>query len=127
MTLPEGSGRYDAMHGDENEKLALDLEGALEEVVETIMLFGQYPQPSQQNRQRVQFQLDEYLSDHFWDEESVLSAYEAYLTQFSTAFDEKRMRESARLSESLTKHLRNSVIVREHAERVAQQKKEDGE
>ena len=127
MSLPEGSGRYDSVHGDENEKLALDLDAALEDVVETIMLFGQYPQPSQRDRQRVQFQLDEYLSDHYWDEESVLSAYEAYLTQFSTAFDDKRMRESARLQENLTEHLRNSVIVREHAERVAQQKKEDGE
>ena len=112
-------------HGDEDEKLALDLEGALEEVVETIMLFGQYPQPSQRNRSRVEFRLDEYLSDHFWDEEAVLAAYEAYLTDFSTVFDEKRMRESARLSACLTDYLRNSVIVRDHAERVAQQKKED--
>ena len=122
-----GPGRYDDLHGDEDEKLALDMEGALEDVVETIMLFGQYPQPSQRNRSRVQFQLDEYLSDHFWDEESVLGAYEAYLTQFNTAFEDKRMRESERLSESLTEHLRDSAIVREHAIRVAQQKKEDGE
>ena len=127
MTLPEGSGRFDSVHGDENEKLALDLEGALEEVVETIMLFGQYPQPSQRNRSRVQFQLDEYLFEYFWDEESVLGAYEAYLTQFNAGFDDKRLRESTRLQESLTDHLRDSAIVRDHAERVAQQKKEDGE
>ena len=128
MTLPEGSGRYDALHGDENEKLALDLDAALEDVVETIMLFGRYPQARRLGGKQVpmQFSLYEYLENE-WDSAEMSDLLVPMLTDFSSDFESYRMTAADALRNELNDHLRDSAIVHAHAERVAQQKKEDGE
>ena len=128
MTLPEGSGRYDALHGDENEKLALDLEAALEEVVYTIMLFGQWPQPKPLGdpQPRVEFSLTEFIANEVEHSELVDVYVDAITGSFDSFYDTQE-RKRRDIEDRLTNHLRDSKIVHAHAERAAQQKKEDGE
>lgn len=68
-TAQEGAGRFDHVHGDEDgvEVTNAHRAQAKTEVLETIELFGQYPQPSYskefRQHRRVRFDLADYISE----------------------------------------------------------------
>lgn len=65
----EGAGRYDKLHGDEGLVEVTDAHRAQAktDILETIELFGQYPQPSYskefRQHRRVRFDLADYISE----------------------------------------------------------------
>lgn len=128
---PEGAGRYDNVHGDEH--LTLDVESferrAIEDVVETIMLFGQYPQPrgawDKRPPRSVEFDLQEYLVEHR-DDSDLANLAMCAIINFGD-FDERRLNENRKLEAELTEHLRDSQIVRDRAEDLAEEDRYDHE
>lgn len=124
----EGAGRFDHVHGDEG---GIDtvpfMSRALEDVVETIMLFGQYPQPRQvwrngrfeQVSQRIRLDLAEWLQEHYEDE--LPTAAVCFLTLHGEDAFEAKQRHEKRVTALLTEELRDSDIVRERAEELAEE------
>ena len=94
-------------------------EMALEEVVETILDFGCWPRPRTGKYQaRVEFSLYEYLQEHR-DPSFMLEMYVACLCDDNDPLEIRRIRERKEIAERLTAHLRNSDIVHEHSEFLA--------
>lgn len=94
-------------------------EMALEEVVETILDYGQWPRPRTGKYQaRVEFSLYEYLQEHR-DPSFMLEMYVACLCDDNDPLEIRRIRERKEIAERLTEHLRNSDIVHEHSEFLA--------
>lgn len=113
-------------HGDEHLTLKLDLDEALADVVDTIMLYGEYPEPRPIGKPRrpMQFSLHEYIENE-WDTAEMSELLVPLLTDFSSDFAVTCMQAADDLRNELTDHLRDSKIVHERAEQLAQQKKED--
>jgi hypothetical protein len=103
-----------------NKEFDLDYEEmALEEVVETILDYGQWPRPRIGKYQaRVEFSLYEYLQEHR-DPSFMLEMYEAAICDDNDQLEIRRIRERKAIAEMLTAHLRNSDIVHEHSEFMA--------
>ena len=94
-------------------------EMALEEVVETILDYGQWPRPRIGKYQaRVEFSLYEYLQEHA-DPQVMIEMYEACICDDNDVLELRRIRERKAIAERLTAHLRNSDIVHEHSEFMA--------
>jgi hypothetical protein len=103
-----------------NKEFDLDYEEmALEEVVETILDYGQWPRPRIGKYQaRVEFSLYEFLQEHR-DPSFMLEMYEACICDDNDQLEIRRIRERKEIAEMLTAHLRNSDMVAEHAEFLA--------
>lgn len=94
-------------------------EMALEEVVETILDYGQWPRPRTGAYQpRVEFDLHEWLEENR-DPSFMLEMYVACLCDDNDPLEIRRIRERKEIDERLTAHLLNSVIVHEHADFLA--------
>lgn len=121
----EGAGRNDHLHGDEG---TTDLDPfmaeALESVVETITLFGQYPQPRKGRFERIQFDLQEWMTEHY-DPADLANLAMCAVINFGSCFDDRRLKESASLEQRLKDELRDSEIVREKAQELADDARED--
>lgn len=133
LAAPEGAGRYDKPHGDEGQ---IDLEPhmaqALTDVVEVILAFGQYPQPRQMQPsrlayclapRRIEFDLREWVNEHI-DPGEMAELYVSMLTDFSLEHDTRRHAETSRVEAMLREELRDSNIVRDRAEKLAEEEKE---
>lgn len=92
-------------------------EAALEDVVDTIMLFGEYPQP---NRHRTGPRKFFSLLDFLRSDKSPIDAAEAYeflvsgLTDYDSHMD-ARFKLEMRVKAALTEHLKDSEIVSDRA------------
>ena len=98
-------------HGDEDvltQPSKRDYELALEQVVETVMLHGQYPAPNRGGFTRSQFDLYDFLNENR-DPSYFLEMYIAVLTG-ADMFDRKQ-RETKTVEAMLADHFRNSEIV----------------
>lgn len=125
----EGAGRFDHLHGDEDQ--VLDVESfekrALADVVETIMLFGQWPQPhwdKTKPARRVAFDLNEFLADEY-DASDLARIAVAALTLNGVEWMDFHSDEQKKLEAKITEHLRDSQIVRDHAEHLAEEDRWD--
>jgi len=103
-----------------NKEFYLDYEEmALEEVVETILDYGQWPRPRIGKYQsRKEFDLYEWLQEHR-DPSYMLEMYVACLCDDNDPLELRRIKERKAIVEMLTAHLRNSDMVAEHAEFLA--------
>jgi len=103
-----------------NKEFDLDYEEmALEEVVETILDYGQWPRPRIGKYQsRKEFDLYEWLQEHR-DPSYMLEMYVACLCDDNDPLELRRIKERKAIVEMLTAHLRNSDMVAEHAEFLA--------
>ena len=103
-------------HGDEDQRRELterELELALEEIVECVLAYGQWPQKG-----RAQFDLYDYLTE----ERDSSYAWEMYLCAISVnsqALENRIRRERASVEAMLTKHLQGSSIVSDLANQRA--------
>lgn len=121
-------------HGDEDYKEGNDLykERALEDVVETIMLYGEYPQPRRASYglsfvQRIrQFDLREWLTENYKPEEIADFMVRA-MTDYGLDFDEERLLQTDSIEKQLTVELRDSPIVLDKADELAREAEEDAE
>ena len=92
---------------------------ALEEVVETILDYGQWPRPRKgAHRPRVEFDLYEFLQEHR-DPSYMIEMYVACLCDDNDPLELRRIRERKAIAELLTAHLRHSDMVAEQAEFLA--------
>jgi hypothetical protein len=127
---PSGAGRNDNIHGDEH--LVLDVESfqarALADVVECITMYGQWPQPRQpwdkRPQRRVEFSLNEYLVEE-WDASDLARFIEQCLGKSPADFMDDRAAFETHLQRKLKEHLEDSQIVRDHAEKLAQDDHDD--
>ena len=103
-------------HGDEDQRRELterELELALEEIVECVLDYGQWPQKG-----RAQFDLYDYLME----ERDPSYAWEMYLCAISDnsqALENRIRRERASIEAMLTKHLQGSDMVSDLANQRA--------
>ena len=98
-------------HGDEDELAQpsqRDYELALEQVVETVMLHGQWPGPNRGGLPRSQFDLYDFLNENR-DPSYFLEMYIAVLTGADMFY--RKQRETKTVEEMLADHFRNSEIV----------------
>jgi hypothetical protein len=103
-----------------NKEFDLDYEEmALEEVVETILDYGQWPRPRTGKYQsRKEFDLYEWLQEHR-DPSYMLEMYVACLCDDNDPLEIRRIKERKAIAKLLTAHLCNSDMVAEHAEFLA--------
>lgn len=99
------------------------LEQALEEVVDIVMLYGEYPQPPRggfSHRGTRKFDLVDFLRDNpaVLDPDDALGFFVHALTDYSGGFDEARHRWEKRITEAVTAKLKDSEIVRERADEL---------
>lgn len=110
-----------------------DLEAAREEIVETVMLFGQYPQPRPWRSvgvpRRVEFSLEEFLFDTAGvtriDPREVESMFVLSLIDRSRCgrFEDARDRHEKEVTEMLTAHFNNQHrLVVEKAQEIADER-----
>ena len=108
--------RQNEAHGDEDQRRELterELELALEEIVECVLEYGQWPQKG-----RAQFDLYDYLME----ERDPSYAWEMYLCAISDnseALQNRIKRERASVEAMLIEHLQNSGMVRDLANQRA--------
>ena len=103
-------------HGDEDlrdEPSERELELALEEIVETILNYGQWPMKG-----RPKFDLYDFILEHR-DTSFLVEMYVASLSSNAQAFEDKLERERRNVEELLIAHLRDSDIVQDLAEENA--------
>ena len=100
-------------HGDEDlrdEPSQRELELALEEIVETILNYGQWPMKG-----RPKFDLYDFILEHR-DTSFLLEMYVAAMSSNTEAFADRLERERRNVEELLIAHLRGSAIVEDLAE-----------
>lgn len=107
-------------HGEVTIDLDPYMKYALDDVIETIMLFGQYPQPSTRFPSRPQFLLYEHIENE-WDQRRITGLVIAALTDYSNEFFTTRMKADADLREELKDKLRDSDMVRDRARALAEE------
>ena len=124
---PEGAGRNDKIHGDEG---MIDIEPylsrALEDVLDTIMLYGQYPQPSSSMRikpRRCLFDLMEWIYENRSGED-IRTTYICALVGGTDAVLDAIARDRLEITRELRELLRDSDIVRDLAEELAREDRE---
>ena len=99
-------------HGDEDQRRELterELELALDEIVECVLDYGQWPQKG-----RAQFDLYDYLME----ERDPSYAWETYVSSMSSntrALENRIERERASVEAMLLDHLQDSDMVTDHA------------
>ena len=127
--MSEPACGYSGDHGDEGLDLQPFLESALEDVVETVMLYGQWPAPRRMIKgmpyrqlARVQFSLIEWVDENVNIDELV-TYYVMANTQWGLDFDNFHMNETKALEKRLTEYLRGTEIVAERAEQLADEAK----
>ncbi len=104
------------------------LEQALESVVETIMLFGEYPQPRMHVRGILGTPPRRRLFDlHDWVIENVdaVNWYVRMVTEYGSEFDAQRLDETNRIEKLLREELRDSQIVYDKAADIAHEEAEE--
>ena len=95
------------------------MQSALESIVETVMLYGQYPQPraSQYRPERkVQFLLADWIGDNI--DVSTMAMFMACSLDYSGDFDDLRNKNEENIRLALMEHFRDSEIVQEKAEEM---------
>lgn len=104
---------------------------ALDDVIETILAWGVYPQPRlypyamrHLPAQRILFDLREWCNEHI-DQADMAELYVSMITDYSIDHDTRRHAEASKVEAMLREELRDSQITRDHAERLAEQAKED--
>ncbi len=131
---PEGAGRMDHLHGDEDQ---VDperyLEPALEEVVEIIMNFGQWPQPRRvgtfittgSNAPKL-LDLYDCLADRI-DYSELLEYFILSLNDRGIIgpFSDSRARWEKRVEKMLVDHLTGSELVADHAAKLMRDEREE--
>ena len=129
---PEGAGRFDHAHGDEGLiDLAPHLARALDDVVETVMSYGRWPAPQlpclyPKPARRIEFDLREWVNEHI-DPAEMAELYVSMITDFSLEHDTRRHAETSRVEAMLREELNGFEIVRERAEKLAEEARYDGE
>ena len=124
------------VHGDEDGiDLTPFMEGALQSVVETILAYGEFPAPRRVgmfmttgSTRRKQFDLYEELQDEkFIEHADLLEFFILAMNDASTCgwFSTLRSRWEKRLTEMLLDKLADSEIVRDKAEQLAEEAKEE--
>lgn len=108
------------------------MENALDHVLETILLFGQYPQPRRPYpsdyplrvppSRRIQFDLQEWIDKHI-DRAQLVETYAEYIMQDALGVDghDRHDRQVKQVENMLREELADSEIVREKAEEYAQE------
>jgi hypothetical protein len=101
------------------------MQPALESVVETVMLFGQYPQPSPNiHRQRqVQFLLCDWIGENI--DVSTMAMSMSCSLDYGTEFDTLRFKIEENIRLALVEHFKDSEIVQEKAEEMRRDSKDD--
>lgn len=107
------------------------LAAALDEVVECVMLFGQWPQPKKDWKGnavpcRIQFSLSEFMSEEYGPEQLGRIAILAVIN-WENDFDWLRSDLEREIEAQVRKHLDGSQIVDEHAQYLEEQAKEDAD
>jgi len=125
------AGRYDSLHGDEGIDLEPYMERALEEVVETVLNYGMYPQPRRVSLYFTtgstaprQFDLyDWILETNAVDPSELREYFILSLNDHSSCgmFEDARSKWEKKLTEKLLDHFAGSEIVRERAEKLAEE------
>lgn len=101
------------------------LERVLEDVVDTIMTFGEYQQPrfnrlfTSAARPRL-FDLQEWLTDN-WSAEDIANFAMCALVDFGLDFAERRHREADRVRGQLMVELKDADFVMDMAEQLAEE------
>lgn len=126
--IPVESGRNDRAHGDEGlTDFEPFMESALESVVETILFFGEYPQPRRVgtfittgSRRPKQFDLYEFLEDKI----ELCELLEFFICSLNDqtnygAFSDLRSRWEKRIEKMLVEHLTGHAIVMDKALEMA--------
>lgn len=103
-------------HGEITIDLDPYMDEALNEVIETILLFGQYPQPNRRRPVQCKFDLIEHLTND-WNPSELAAFLLVALTNGDTF--EAKMNAEKRLTEELSDKLRDSEIVRDKAFEMA--------
>lgn len=125
----EGISSVERFHGDED---GIDIEPfmprAMDDVVETILAFGEYPAPQQHSffRNRCaprQFDLQDWVSNNV-EPADISALYVSMVTDFSSEHDARRLHESAKVEAQLRAELADSEIVRERAAKLAREELE---
>lgn len=120
MNMPD---RFAHVHGDEDalpELTDAELKEGLEDVVDTIMCFGEFPQPRTSHDlfrrpvQRRLFDLQEWLVEN-WTTEDLANFVSMALTDFGLDFDERRLAEADRVSSRLKEELKDADFVEDRA------------
>lgn len=130
VTLPAALP-YSGDHGDHGIDLAWHLAEALTDVVETIMNYGQWPAPRlpamhPRPARRIEFDLREWVNEHI-DPAEMAEVYVSMITDFSLEHDTRRHAETSRVEAMLREELRDSNIVQERAEKLAEEARYDRE
>lgn len=113
------AGRFDSVHGDEDGiDLAPHMDQALEEVVETVMLFARYPQPSKTRQRAASFDLYDFV-DKKYDRAELVELVVGFLTSYGSDLGNIQQREAAKLEKMVEQELAGGEIVRERAEELA--------
>lgn len=104
----------------------LYMQDALESVVETVMLFGQYPQPRASQYQpvrRVQFLLCDWIGENI--DVSTMAMFMACSLDYGTEFDTLRYKNEENIRLALMEHFKDSDIVQEKAEEMMRDARDD--
>lgn len=128
----EGAGRNDKTHGDEDGiDLEPHMENALESVVETIMRFGEYPQPRKhipgmpyRNLRPRQFCLHDWiLEKNIFDPSELREYFILSMNDHSItgSFSDARSRWEKELEKRLKELLAGSEMVQEKAREFAEE------
>lgn len=120
------------VHGDEGGiDISPYMPRALDDVIETILAWGVYPQPRlypyamrHLPARRVEFDLREWCNEHI-DQSEMAELYVSMITDYSNEHDSRRMKEAARVEAMLREELRDAEITRERAERLAEEAREE--
>lgn len=100
---------------------------ALDDVVETLMLYAEYPRPifSQRNgfaQRYTLFNLLDWVTEHI-DPADLAMFYIQQITDYSIDADDRRMQEADKVEKALREELRDSEIVRDRAIELEEEEK----
>lgn len=129
---PDGNSAAELQrdHEEQRNDLTPYMEGALESVIETIMLWGQYPQPKRRawnysSFLGKQFDLMDYIMETFDPTEIAEFALVALTDYEGHALADLRRKWDKKLEAMLAKHLAGHEIVTDRAEQLRDEERAD--
>ena len=96
---------------------------ALDDVVDSILLWGQYPHGTKLGNHRPVFDLREWVNENI-DPADLALFYIQQITDYSNEADVRRMDEAAKVEKALREELRDSQIVTDRAIELAEEEKD---
>ena len=130
VTLPAALP-YSGDHGDHGIDLEPHMARALDDVVECLISYARWPAPPlpclrPKPARPIEFDLREWVNEHI-DPAEMVDLYVSMISDFSLEHDTRRHAETSRVEAMLREELRDSNIVQERAEKLAEEARYDRE